>query len=232
MSRPDLPLDDGELLTLHGLRLLGFAPATRLAERVGMAVHAIEAELAALASGGHVIERTGARSGWTLTAAGRSRGESLLAAELDRAGVREAVTACHAWFVPINRALLETCTRWQVKDLAERVLNDHQDPAYDAEVLDRLDGIDAQIQPICAELGRCLDRFAGYGPRLAVALERVRDGDHDWFTKPLIESYHTVWFELHEDLLATLGLDRSTESARNESASGAKERTAHRPVVG
>jgi hypothetical protein len=25
-------------------------------------------------------------------------------------------------------------------------------------------------------------------------------------------SYHTVWFELHEDLLTTLGLERASES--------------------
>ena len=36
-------------------------------------------------------------------------------------------------------------------------------------------------------------------------------GDTDWFTKPMIPSYHTVWFELHEDLLATLGIERGSE---------------------
>jgi hypothetical protein len=41
----------------------------------------------------------------------------------------------------------------------------------------------------------------------------VLTGDHDWFTKPILASYHTVWFELHEDLLATLGLDRASETA-------------------
>jgi hypothetical protein len=29
----------------------------------------------------------------------------------------------------------------------------------------------------------------------------------------MIESYHTVWFELHENLLATLGIQRSKEHA-------------------
>ena len=28
----------------------------------------------------------------------------------------------------------------------------------------------------------------------------------------MIDSYHTVWFELHEDLLATLGLERAAET--------------------
>ena len=30
----------------------------------------------------------------------------------------------------------------------------------------------------------------------------------------MIDSYHTVWFELHEDLLATLGIERSSEGSR------------------
>ena len=67
------------------------------------------------------------------------------------------------------------------------------------------------MQPICAELAATLERFGSYGPRLAEARARVEGGDVDWFTKPMIDSYHTVWFELHEDLLATLGIERSTE---------------------
>ena len=66
-------------------------------------------------------------------------------------------------------------------------------------------------EPICDDLGALLDRFRGYGPRLTEALERVRAGDVDWFTKPMIASYHTVWFEMHEDLLCTLGIERGAE---------------------
>jgi hypothetical protein len=29
----------------------------------------------------------------------------------------------------------------------------------------------------------------------------------------MIDSYHTVWFQLHEDLLNTLGIDRATEGS-------------------
>ena len=56
-----------------------------------------------------------------------------------------------------------------------------------------------------------IDRFAGYGGRLREALEKVVAGEHEWFTKPVIDSYHTIWFELHEDLLCTLGIERASE---------------------
>jgi len=39
----------------------------------------------------------------------------------------------------------------------------------------------------------------------------VQGGDGEWFTKPTVDSYHTVWFELHENLLATLGIERGAE---------------------
>ena len=71
--------------------------------------------------------------------------------------------------------------------------------------------IDDAVQPVCRDLAAALERFDGYGERLASARKKVEGGDTDWFTKPLIDSYHTVWFELHEDLLATLGIDRSKE---------------------
>ena len=35
-------------------------------------------------------------------------------------------------------------------------------------------------------------------------------------TKPMIDSYHSVWFELHEDLLATLGIERGSEPTTEE----------------
>ena len=69
-----------------------------------------------------------------------------------------------------------------------------------------------RVRPVLADLRSHLARFASYSQRLRGALERVTEGDRDWFTKPTIDSYHTVWFELHEDLLATLGLERSKEA--------------------
>ena len=93
----------------------------------------------------------------------------------------------------------------------EQVVNDHADPDHDAAVIARLGEADAVVQPVCAELAGLLERFDGYGRRFTEALDRVRAGEVEWFTKPMIDSYHTVWFELHENLLATLGIERARE---------------------
>jgi hypothetical protein len=202
------------LLALHGLRLKGFAETDDVAELVGVDGRAVGAELSSLASDGLVAHRSGQVPGWTLTPTGRIENERLLADELDAAGARPAVETAYTRFRQANPKLLDVCTRWQVKGSdGERKLNDHVDPGYDRDVIDDLVGLDIEVRPICADLAAALDRFGIHRPRLAIALARVLTGDYDWFTRPVIPSYHTVWFELHEDLLATLGLDRASETA-------------------
>jgi hypothetical protein len=74
------------------------------------------------------------------------------------------------------------------------------------------------MQPIYADFASHLQRFAGYGPRFAHALDHVQGGDHDWFASPRVESYHHVWQEMHYNLQSTLGIDRAEEEASRAAA--------------
>lgn len=206
---------DPTLLALHGLRLTGLAEAGAVAELTGADPTTIEVELKALADDDLVARRDRPpRPGWVLTPAGRVRAAELVRAELAEAGARDAVEAGYRRFCRLNPQVLEVCCRWQVRDPAHGTRNDHTDAAYDRSVLADLARLNAEAQPVVEALGRALGRFGRYGPRLAHALEQARSGQGDYVDKPLIGSYHTVWFELHEDLLATLGLDRAAETAR------------------
>ena len=95
----------------------------------------------------------------------------------------------------------------------EATINDHGDGAYDAGIIDRLHDLHGKVEPIISDLEAILDRYCGYRARLEASLNKLRRGESEWFTKPLIDSYHTVWFQLHEDLLNTLGIERSQEGA-------------------
>ncbi len=201
-----------ELLTLHSLRLKGFIDAAEAAELAGLEQSIVDAQLAAFAEQELVVHREGRVSGWQLTAEGRAKGEALLAEELDTAGVRDQVADAYRRFLESNQSFLSICTDWQVRVIdGEQALNDHTDADYDASVIEALAGTDVVVQPIVADLAAALDRFSSYGPRFADRLAKVKSGDTDWFTKPMIDSYHTVWFELHENLLATLGIERAKE---------------------
>jgi len=197
----------------HWLRLKGFAEAGLLAELSGLAPAVVEACLGELAASGEAVRREGRISGWSLTASGRAADTARVSAELEATEFRAVVEAAYADFGETNAAVLAACTDWQLRsDLGDaQVLNDHRDPAYDDAVIARLAAVDASAQGVCARLAESFDRFAGYGPRLAKARAEVEGGNSDFFTGPLIESYHTVWFELHEDLLATLGIEREKE---------------------
>lgn len=208
---------DPTLLALHGLRLTGLAEAGVVAEVTGADPTTIEVELKALADDDLVVRRDRPpRSGWLLTPAGRIRAAELVAAELAASGARPALEAAYGRFGLLNPQVLAACCRWQVRDVATGALNRHTpaDAAHDRAVLADLARLNAEAQPLAADLGHTLGRFGRYGPRLAHALEQARSGEVAYVDKPLISSYHTVWFELHEDLLATLGLDRAAETAR------------------
>jgi hypothetical protein len=173
---------------------------------------ATTAELDSLAADGLAVKRDGRLSGWTPTPDGRATHAKLLADELDEAGCRAAVEAGYEQFLAINQRMLACCTQWQLRTVdGQDVPNDHSDAEHDAAAVAALGAIDDAVQPICTALAAALGRYADYGPRLRAAREKVEAGDRDYFTKPLIDSYHTVWFELHEDLLATLGIERSKE---------------------
>ena len=197
---------------MHGLRLKGFAEAAAVGEAVGVEEADAKPVLDHLVTSGFATYRDGKLSGFSLTKPGREEHAHLLAAELEGAHARVVVDAAYRQFLLLNTHLLEVCTEWQLRDVGgESTVNDHSDHAYDAGVIEKLADLHAEVEPICNDLGAALDRFGGYGPRLEHALQRVRDGDTDWFTKPMIASYHTVWFEMHEDLLCTLGIERGSE---------------------
>lgn len=202
---------DARLLVLHGLRLKGFAEANDIAALIGLDPADVTAQLEHLKADECVLYREGRLTGWALTPAGRKAQEQGLQAELAASGARDAVFDAYKRFLDLNSDLLGVCTAWQMKD--EATLNDHADAAYDQSVIDRLHELHGRVEPIITDLEATLPRYCGYRGRLDASLERLRSGESEWFTKPLIDSYHTVWFQLHEDLLNTLGIERSQEGA-------------------
>jgi hypothetical protein len=125
--------------------------------------------------------------------------------------VESTVTRAYDRFLPLNVEFLRVCHDWQVR--AGNVANAHDDPTYDWAVIDRLHALDERVAPVLRRLARAVDRFDDYPRRLRFALRRLQEGEQDWFTSPRIDSYHTVWMQVHEDLLLALGRERADEPA-------------------
>jgi DNA-binding MarR family transcriptional regulator len=207
-----VPRSDPRLLVLHALRIKGQATATAIAESVGLATADVDAWLERLAADGLVVFRE-APPAWSLTPAGRAEHTRLVGQEIDAAGVRPAIEGAYERFRALNAGVLDACSRWQVREIAGvAVRNDHRDHGYDARVVADLAALHDRVEPLVDDLAGTLDRYRPYGDKLSRAVAKVEAGEGDWFTKPRLASYHTVWFELHEDLLTTLGLDRTAEA--------------------
>jgi len=198
---------------MQTLRVKGLAELDALVLATGLPADEIARALDALCDDGLAQHREGRVCGWGLTSAGRARTAELVAADLDDAA-RARVDACYRRFLPVNRDVLAACTDWQVREVdGTRVLNDHTDRAHDRHVLDRVDALYEEAGPVLGNLADARPRFGTYGTRLANAVAHVRAGEYDWLVQPGIDSYHSIWFELHEDLLTTLGIERSKEES-------------------
>lgn len=204
-----------DLLALHAVRVTGFADTTTLAHRFDLDHASTEEFLGDAEARGWVQQASFVDlHGWSLTAAGRTENERRLAAELDEAAGRDEVSAVHRAFLPLNARLQHACTDWQLRPSAadQFAVNDHTDSTWDGAVLDELGAIGSGLAPLAARLQRVLGRFCGYRTRFAAALVRARAGETGWVDRSDVDSCHRVWFELHEDLIATLGLDRGMNS--------------------
>ena len=200
-----------ELLTLHAVRLKGVADDCEVAARFGLEPETTTELLLDFEAYGWITRvEFGETKGWALTERGKQQGERLLAAELDQVGARPEVTGVHEEFLPWNACLQKACTDWQLRPTGTDPLavNQHDDPDWDERALAALVRLDEALRPLTARLTERLARLEGYDTRFSAALARVRAGDPSWVTKVGADSCHTVWMELHEDLLATLGLER------------------------
>jgi len=201
-------MSDPKFLTIHALRIKGFAKTEVVAEIARHDVRVVEQHLLELQQEGHVQFRE-ARALWQLTAEGRTAHAHALAGDVSALDL-DTFSAAYQSFLGLNEQFKHLCGEWQLRD---GQTNDHTDAGYDAGVIARLVQLNEQAQPIVARLGDTFPRFAGYAPRLAETCQRVVDGETKMLTGVMCGSYHDVWMELHEDLILTQGIDRAKEGS-------------------
>ncbi|TRW82888.1 pyruvate, phosphate dikinase [Mycolicibacterium sp. 018/SC-01/001] len=184
----------GELETLQRLRMSGAMSR----DDIHPALHD------QLSAAGLVTGTTTVR----LTPQGRARLWDLLTAE--RAGAdTAALSDIYRDFWAVNADFKAVVTDWQLRDGQP---NDHSDSTYDGAVIDRLDRIHGRVTGIVDRAAAQLPRLESYRVRLEEALRHLHGGDRQWFTHPLVDSYHSAWFALHEELLVAAGLTRTDEA--------------------
>ena len=100
-----------------------------------------------------------------------------------------------AKFVIMDQKLKKIMYDWQGKTIGDQyIINDHTDREYDFSVLERLFDIDEKLR----NLLKGEEIYKELLSKLEYALQQVESGDYDWMAKYTIDSYHTVWIQIHE----------------------------------
>jgi pyruvate,orthophosphate dikinase len=195
-----------ELNLLMAAKLKGRARADAAAAYAGISPEDAESQIRQLVEAGFLTGDQQLR----ITPEGRTRIEELLTTE--RAAIdREQLAQAYEEFDSHNTMFKSVVTAWQMKDAT--TVNDHTDAAYDAGVIERLTAVHENFRPLLQRVIEIAPRLAPFAGRFDRAITAVQQGDQTYVARPMMDSYHTVWFELHEEMLGLLGLSRAAEAA-------------------
>lgn len=183
-----------EVAVSMALRVCGRADAARVARAAGCEVGVARECLEAFVASGVVAPVATAPGSFTLTEPGRAAlGRALAAEVIDRPGL----ATIYERFLAADRALKRAISAWQLAPDAGK-------PAARDAVLT----VAATAGGVAFDVARTVPRCAPYPRRIADAAAAIATGDARFVASPRVDSLHQVWFELHEDLLVTLGRTR------------------------
>jgi len=192
------------------LAIKGYVTPDMLAPALGVSADVAGERLDRLVADGIAKDSGGM---FSLTDDGKALGAEMIAADREAWGAANAEAALDG-FLALDARMKIIVTAWQMKEVGgEQVLNDHADADYDAEVLGRLAELAVDGR---AWITPCIDglpRLLAYATRLDVAAEAAAGGDGMYIASPRVDSFHGVWFELHEDLIRLAGKTREEEVA-------------------
>ncbi len=194
-------------LVMHGLAIKKHASPEDVAAILGLDCDDVRETLTKLVAAKRAVEVKGR---YMLAPAARMLLDADYSRYYDAERANPAFQAGYAGFERLNGSLKQLITDWQTISVrAEQVPNDHSDKDYDLKIIDRLGDLHERVEPIINQLASALPRMAIYGAKLAAALEKAEAGAIAWVSDAKIDSYHTVWFELHEDLLRLMRRERT-----------------------
>lgn len=194
-------------LVLHGLAIKKHGSAGSVAGLTGLEPGRVDQLLREGVGRGKVVEVQGK---YMLAPLARVSLEADYSKHYSSERGNPAFVSAYEDFDVVNTQLKALITAWQSMDVGgHTVVNDHSQPDYDRRIIEKLGDLHERADTVLARLAAVVPRLVYYQVKLLEALERSEDGAIEWVSDVKIDSYHTVWFELHEDLLRILGRTRT-----------------------
>ena len=150
------------------------------------------------------------RERWKITPTGEKIANSYRQLILARTGQKEAIAKKFELFETLfNVKLKELVTNWQMKIVeGVPVINDHSDSEYDSAILKQIFDVNENVVKTLKEMASDIPMLESYMARLNFAIRKLREGELDYLTRNK-DSYHNVWFELHESILRLWDKERT-----------------------
>jgi len=148
------------------------------------------------------------RERWKITPMGNKVANSYRQFILAKTGQKEAIIKKCEEFEDLNVNLKELVTNWQMKIIdGIPIINDHSDPEYDSAILKQIFDLHENVIKTLEEMASIILMYKNYIKRLDLAIKKLREGEFNYLIKNK-DSYHNVWFELHESILKLWGRER------------------------
>lgn len=145
---------------------------------------------------------------WKIT----SKGENVVSEErkvlLEKCEQKDRFIKYCGEFEVLNKEFKELVSRWQMKE-EDGVLvpNDHKDPEYDFAIIEKMGIIHERNKDLIRKISDIFPFYKRFINRFEKAYERLTNGEFGYMDRAR-ESYHNIWFELHESLLKFSGTSR------------------------
>lgn len=207
----ELEINEKEFLVLNYLDIFRVIKDVKLVEKsTGLKPEEVMAYLSKLTEKGLAVKETKETvERWKITSDGEKVVNSYRQFILNRTGQREAIIRKFEEFENIhNIKFKELATAWQVKIVNGRpVINDHSDPEYDSAILRQILALHKSVLNTLEGIASAISMFKNYMGRLDRAAKKIEENELEYFIKNE-DSYHNVWFELHENVLKFWGRER------------------------
>ena len=127
---------------------------------------------------------------------------------LERCASKEEFLRLCTQFEILNIEFKTLVTKWQIREFqGSSTPNDHKDSEYDFSIIEQLANVHEKTKNMIRQISFIFPFYKRFLDRFQNSFRHIANGEFD-FIDISRDSYHNIWFEIHESLLQLSGTKR------------------------
>ncbi len=127
---------------------------------------------------------------------------------LERCASKEEFLRLCSQFEVLNFEFKTLVTKWQIREFqGSSTQNDHKDSEYDFSIVEQLANVHEKTKNMISQISVIFPFYKRFLDRFQNSFQHIANGEFD-FIDISRDSYHNIWFEIHESLLQLSGTKR------------------------